>query len=145
MTESDFIRINRYVVIPQHELEFRFSRSGGPGGQHVNRSETQVELLFDVANSPSLDERARQRIRNELSNRIDADGVLHLTNSESRSQHRNREAVIRRFQGLLQHALRRRAPRKRTKPSKAARRRRLENKRHRSRKKALRKPPKWDQ
>ncbi len=74
------------VSIPTSELHFRFARSSGPGGQHVNRSATQVELLFDVANSPSLDETQRQRVLRNLTPRIDKEGVLHLVSQETRSQ-----------------------------------------------------------
>jgi ribosome-associated protein len=143
MSRDDFIRINRYAVIPKSELDFRFSRSGGPGGQHANRKATQVELLFDVSHSSGLSQRQRQQVMKTLGNRIDSEGILHLTASGSRSQHRNREEVVKRFQSLMQHALRKRKRRKPTKPSRRANERRLEEKRQQSRKKELRKPPKW--
>ena len=85
MNES-VVHITDTVSIPMSELSFRFARSSGPGGQHVNRSATQVELLFDVANSPSLDEAQRQRVLNKLKSRIDKEGVLHLVSQETRSQ-----------------------------------------------------------
>ena len=78
MLSQSRIQINNELGIPLHELTFRFSRSGGPGGQHVNRSETRVELLFDVAHSPSLDESQRAIILNRLSHQLDKHGVLSL-------------------------------------------------------------------
>lgn len=138
--EDTGIPITNSLVIPQDELRFRFSRAGGPGGQHVNRSATQVELLFDVARSPSLSDEQRARILEALANRIDQEGVLHLTSSGSRSQHRNREEVVARFQSLLRRALhvpRRRRP---TRPTAASIRRREQAKRRRSEIKRRRAP-----
>jgi ribosome-associated protein len=135
------IRINDDVVIPASELDFAFVRSGGPGGQHVNTAATKVELRFDVDASPSLSDEHKQRIRGALGSRITADGVLVLTSSEHRSQTRNREAAVARFQTLLADALRPRRPRKRTRRPRSADQRRLEEKRRTSEKKELRKPP----
>jgi ribosome-associated protein len=143
-TEGD-IHINPGVSIPLSELEFRFSRSSGPGGQHVNRSETQVELVFDVANSPSLTEEQRQQAMSALQTRLDSSGKLHLTASSSRSQYQNRQEVIRRFASVMQNALYRRRSRKATKPSLAARERRLEAKRRQSTKKGARQPSGWEE
>ena len=126
--ESD-LTINATLVIPLAELHFQFSRSGGPGGQHVNRTESQVELTFDVLASPSLTEIQRSRILHKLKSYIDTRGVLHLTSQTTRSQHRNREEVVERFQHLLERALyvpKRRIP---TRPSLAAQERRLTGKR----------------
>ena len=92
------IVINSNLTIPSSEINYRTTRSGGPGGQHVNKAETQVELLFDVTHSPSLDEAQRQRILSQLKNLIDQDGVLHLVAQSERSQLRNREIVTARFQ-----------------------------------------------
>jgi ribosome-associated protein len=136
--EPDVIRINNQVSIPTSELSFRFSRSGGPGGQHVNRSETQVELLFDLAGSPSLSEADRWRARGALGSRVDSDGTLHVVSSESRSQHRNRQEAINRFQQLMASALTVRRKRRPTRPSRAAHERRLEHKQRLSDKKRLR-------
>ncbi len=85
MNESA-VDITDTVSIPMSELHFRFARSSGPGGQHVNRSATQVELLFDVAGSPSLDETQQQRVLTKLKSRIDKEGVLHLVSQKTRSQ-----------------------------------------------------------
>jgi ribosome-associated protein len=134
------VPIANSLVIPEDELRFRFSRSSGPGGQHVNRSATQVELLFDVAHSPSLSDEQRGRIQEALANRIDQEGVLHLTSSGSRSQRRNRDEVVARFQGLLRRALHVPRARRPTRPSEAARRRRLQAKRQRAEAKRQRAP-----
>lgn len=143
MVTQGNISINTKLTIPLYELSFRFSRSGGPGGQHVNRSETKVELLFDVTNSPTLDELQRVKIRKELGHLIDQKGVLHLTSEETRSQHQNRDLVVARFQFLLQEALRPRKKRKRTRPSAGSIQRRLDQKRRRSKKKQDRKRVDW--
>ena len=122
------IQITETVAIPPTELHFQFSRSSGPGGQHVNRTASQVELTFDVLHSPSLDEAQRARVLSKLKSYIDTRGVLHLTSQTTRSQHRNRAEVVERFILLLQRALhvpRRRIP---TKPSAAAEARRLAEK-----------------
>jgi ribosome-associated protein len=136
------IRLPGGVTVPDEELVVRFARSGGPGGQHVNTSATKVELRFDVGASAALDEEQKARVRAALGNRMSKDGTLVLAASEHRSQARNREAVEARFAALLGDALRpppRR--RRRTKPTRAARERRLEAKRRRSETKTLRRSP----
>jgi ribosome-associated protein len=105
MPDDTILKITDTLDIPLAELHFQFSRSRGPGGQHVNRSATQVELTFDVANSPSLNEAQRARILSGLKSYIDTRGTLHLSSQTTRSQHRNRAEVIERFQRLLQQAL----------------------------------------
>jgi ribosome-associated protein len=135
------VSIRPGLSIPMSELQFRFSRSGGPGGQHVNTSATRVELLFDVAGSPSLEEPLRDRLMRRLSPYIDQGGILRLVSQSSRSQTRNREEVVERFQSLLAGALKERRKRRPTRPSRAAREKRLESKRRRSQVKRWRKPP----
>jgi ribosome-associated protein len=130
---DDVLQINDKVSIPLAELSFRFSRSSGPGGQHVQKSSTRVELLFDVANSPSLTEAQRARVLERLAGYVDSAGVLHLVAQSERSQVRNREQVVARFEALLRKALKRRKRRKPTKPTTASRERRLSEKRQRSR------------
>ncbi len=122
------------------EIEFRFSRSGGPGGQHVNRTASQVELRFDVASSNSLTDAQKTRIRTALRGHIDSQGILHLTSQATPSQWRNRKDVLDRFKTLLAQALRPRRKRVPTRPTRASQERRLERKRRRGRKKALRRP-----
>lgn len=141
-TEMDDLRptvvIDGQLAIPESELAFRFSRSSGPGGQHVQRSDTRVELLFDVANSPSLSEEQRARIMARLGGQIDGQGVLRVVSAMTRSQLENRELAVRRFQDLLASALRQRRRRVATRPSKAAREARLAEKRLRSQQKQVR-------
>lgn len=128
------IRISSSCHIPPDELTFRFSRSGGPGGQNVNRRETRVELVFDVVRSPSLGPRQRARAMERLHNRLDSSGKLRVVASTARTQAANRELAIERFQKLMAQALRPPAPaRKPSKPSAKAKERRLEAKRRRSR------------
>lgn len=135
------IRINRSVAVDEAEIEVAFSRSGGPGGQHVNTSSTKVELRWDLGATRALTDEQKELVRDRLANRLTGDGVLVLQSSEHRSQTRNREAVVARFATLLAEALRVQASRRPTKPTRAARRRRLETKRKRSETKSLRRTP----
>lgn len=132
------LHIAEGLAIPEEELHYRFSRASGPGGQHVNRSETRVELLFDVARSPSLTEEQRTRILARLSGYIDGDGVLHLVSSATRSQLENRQDVTERLRNLLAAALKQHRRRIPTRPGRAAREARLNTKRARSQIKQLR-------
>jgi ribosome-associated protein len=132
MSSDSALRITDTVTIPLAELHFQFSRSGGPGGQHVNRTATQVELLFDVRNSPSLNEAQRARVLVRLASYMDSRGMLHLTSQTTRSQYRNRADVIERFQRLLRDALRVPKPRRPTHPSAGATEQRLQEKRRTS-------------
>lgn len=129
---DDFIRINETLSLPPAELEYRATRSGGPGGQHVNTSSTRIELTWNVLASPSLSDDQRARILDKLKNRIDESGVLRLTASDSRSQYQNREAVTERFARLIADALKVRKARKKTKVPRAAKEARLRSKKHRS-------------
>jgi ribosome-associated protein len=140
-TMADDVRLTDGTTIPAGELVIGFARSGGPGGQHVNTSATKVELRFDVAASPSLDDTQKARITAALGTRMTDDGVLVLHASEYRSQARNREAAHARLRNLLSSALRPPRPRRRTRIPNASRRRRLESKRIRSQRKQLRRPP----
>jgi ribosome-associated protein len=133
--------INRELSISISELQFRFSRSSGPGGQHVNRAETRVELLFDIRMSPSLTKEQRQRLLQRLGRHLDSEGVMHVVASETRSQLENRRRVIDRFRTLLTAALRRRRRRIPTEPSAASRERRLANKKARAGIKRARQEP----
>lgn len=136
MMSDENVVIEEYdLIIPSWELTFSFSPSGGPGGQHANRSATRATLFFDVANSPSLTERQRRQLMQRLSSRIDQAGILQLSAQDSRSQHRNREIVIARFESLLRDALKPRKRRRKTRPSAAANERRLREKKQRSERK----------
>ena len=129
MADQPDLQVTDTVTIPMAELQFHFSRSGGPGGQHVNRTATQVELAFDVQGSASLDESQRARVLSKLKSAVDSRGVLHLTCQATRSQSRNRAEVIERFQRLLRRALHIPKPRRPTQPGRAAAERRLQAKR----------------
>ncbi len=131
LDEKD-LRITDTVTIPLSELRFRFARSGGPGGQHANRSATQVELLFDVAHSPSLTAAQRERVLARLGSRVDGDGVLHLVSETHRSQRRNREEVVERFVDLMRQGLQVPKRRRPTRVPRAVREARLVAKRRRS-------------
>ncbi len=135
------VRITPELTIPLAELTFRASRSGGPGGQHVNTSSTRVELVWDAASSPSLTDAQREIILRKLANRISGEGILSLASSATRSQHRNRQDAIDRFAALLADALEIQPPRKRTRPPRAAKEERLAEKRRRSETKRLRRLP----
>jgi ribosome-associated protein len=132
MTPPNVLQITPAVSLPLSELEYRASRSGGPGGQHVNTSSTRIEVVWDIAASPSLDEAQRARLLTRLATRLDSTGRLRLVSSGSRSQLQNREEVTERLRAMVAAALAVPKPRKRTKPSRAAKARRLEAKRRRS-------------
>jgi ribosome-associated protein len=130
------IEIGDGLAIPDEEVSFVTSRSGGPGGQNVNKLETRVTLRFDLQASPSLTDEQKARLRERLATRITRAGLLQVTSQKHRSQMENREASIERFAELLREGLREEAPRKKTRVSKAAKRRRVDAKRRRgSRKK----------
>ncbi len=135
------IPITEGLDIADEEVSFLTSRSGGPGGQNVNKLETRVTLRFDLAGSPSLSAEQKDRLRQRLATRITKDGVLQVTAQKHRTQAANREAAVERFAELLRESLREEAPRKKTRPSRAARARRLEQKRRRSQRKRERAAP----
>ena len=131
------------MVIPAEELRWRFSRSSGPGGQGVNTADSRVRLSWDLAASKALPERLKSRALGRLAGRL-VDGAVVVTASEFRSQRRNRDAARARLAALLRDAVAAPAPSRRaTRPSASARRRRLEDKRHRSDVKQLRRPESW--
>ena len=129
---DECIVIHQRLRIPLSELSFRYSRSSGPGGQNVNRRETRVELLFDVANSPSLTLQQKARILERLGGQIDGNGTLRLVVESERSQLRNRQEALVRFTLLLQTALRRAKRRVPTKPSARSVAKRVDGKKRRS-------------
>ena len=138
---SEPLRVNRNLVIPPDEISLRFSPSGGPGGQHANRSSTRVDLSWNVDESRVLGPRQRARIKGHLRNRLDGSGTLRLSSDKHRSQTRNREEVLARLARLLSEALQPRRTRVATTPSRAAKERRLQSKRRRSETKKLRRAP----
>jgi ribosome-associated protein len=125
------IQITDELAIPDEELSFQTSRSGGPGGQNVNKLETRVTLRFDLAGSPSLTEEQRERLRERLATRITKAGELRVTSQKHRTQAANRDASVERFAELMKEALAEEAPRRPTRMPKAAKRRRLQAKRRR--------------
>jgi ribosome-associated protein len=128
------VRITPSLAIPVAELQFRFSPSGGPGGQHANKVNTRVELRFDVAGSPSLGPRQRAR----LLDRIGPD--IRVVADDERSQIRNRQLAVERFRTRLADALHIEKARRPTRPSRGAKERRLTAKRHLSERKRARRP-----
>jgi ribosome-associated protein len=136
----DDLRVTESITVPARELEWRFLPSGGPGGQHANRSSTRAELSFDLSVSEAFDAELRDRMLGRLGGRAPG-GVLTVGEDSSRSQWRNRQKARARLAELLREAMRVEASRRPTKPSRAAKRRRLDEKRRRSEKKQLRRRP----
>lgn len=131
--------MNKDILIK--EASFKAVRSSGAGGQNVNKVASKVELHFHIASSEAFSEAEKQRILKKLSSRITNDGELILQCDESRSQHKNKEIVTTRFVELITEAVKKPKPRKKTKPPKAAKLKRLREKKIRSEKKAGRKDP----
>lgn len=127
--------------VPEHEIYYQATRSGGPGGQHANRRSTRVEVCWNVRESRALTDEQRTLILEKLASRIGRDGVLRVVAEDERSQHRNKELAKQRLQALVAEALQVPKRRKRTRPPKAAAERRLEEKGRRSQTKKLRRPP----
>jgi len=132
---GESIYVTRSVSLPADEIELRFSRSSGPGGQHAQRSETRVEAIFDVESSSALTPAQKRRVINR------AGPVLRAVAQDERSQWRNRELAVERLVEALRRALRVERRRRPTAPTAASRERRLEQKRRRSTTKRLRRPP----
>ncbi|MDP8938449.1 MAG: aminoacyl-tRNA hydrolase [Actinomycetota bacterium] len=134
-TEPGHLIVTRTCRIPVDELEWRFSSSGGPGGQHANTANTRVEVRFDVAGSTSLGPRQRARLLERLGPSV------RVVASDERSQARNRQLALARLRARLADALRVEPPRRPTRPSRSARQARLDEKRKRSETKRLRARP----
>jgi ribosome-associated protein len=135
---SDILRVTGSCTIPLSELRWRFSASGGPGGQHANTANTRVEVVFDVVGSPSLGPRQRARLLDRLGPEV------RVVASDERSQARNRALALHRLRDRLAEGLHVERPRRPTAPTAASRRRRVEQKRRRAETKRLRQPPGGD-
>jgi ribosome-associated protein len=133
--ERESIRVTRTVSIPRSEVELRFSRSSGPGGQHAQKSDTRVEAVFDVEASSALSDAQKRRVTSR------AGPVVRAVAQDERSQWRNRELARERLAETLREALRVQRPRRATRPTKAAVERRLDEKRRRGQTKRMRRPP----
>ena len=127
--------VNEELTIPMGEIELRASRSSGPGGQHANVTASRIEAVFDVAASPTLSDEQRSRLQEKLGDRVSA------VAQDARSQARNRELALERLRERLAAALVRPKRRRPTRPSRATRERRLEQKRRTSERKRRRRPP----
>lgn len=132
------LRVSSSCVIPLSELSWRFSRSGGPGGQHANTSDTRVEVRFDIASSSALGPRQRSRLLERLGSEV------RIVVSDERSQRRNRDLALQRLAARLADSLRVEAPRRPTRPTKGSVERRLESKRKQADRKATRRRPDLD-
>jgi ribosome-associated protein len=138
MSKEGVLEVDEGVAIPRSELEYRATRAGGAGGQHVNTSSTRIELLWNVARSAILDDARRERVRARLKTRIDGEGWLRVVSSARRSQQQNREAAEARLAELVRGALLVQKRRRATKPTRASKEARMREKRKRSETKRMR-------
>ncbi len=135
MPVSPFLDVVPGVAIPRVELEYRATRAGGPGGQHVNTSSTRIELLWNLSASIAVTDEQRERLRTRLGSRLDAEGRVRVVASDRRSQAQNKQAAEERLVALVAHALHIPKKRKPTKPTRGATERRLSSKKRQSDKK----------
>jgi ribosome-associated protein len=140
MSDDVFLNVGAGVSIPRTEIQYRATRAGGAGGQHVNTSSTRIELLWDLPHSAAVTEEQRERIKTKLAARLDSDGMVRVVASDRRSQGQNKKAADERLTALVQHALHVAKKRRPTKPSRAAKEKRLSTKKKQSDKKRNRRP-----
>ena len=131
--------MNKDIILS--EVDYKAVRSSGPGGQHANKTATKVEVSFEVSASQGLSDEEKARILKKLSGRINKEGLLKMSNEDSRSQHTNKDLVTRNLLEELKNALKKQKPRKKTKPTKASKIKRLKAKKKKSEIKASRKDP----
>jgi ribosome-associated protein len=136
---AEELRVNERLSLPLAEIELRASRSSGPGGQHANVTASRVEAVFDVEASATLDERQRARLRERIG------PVVTAVAQDARGQARNRELALERLAAKLAAGLRVQRKRRPTRPTKASRRRRLDQKRRTGERKRTRRPPSFDE
>jgi ribosome-associated protein len=135
MDETTHLSVTPSLAIPRTELQYRATRSGGPGGQHVNTSSTRIELLWDLAGSRAVSEEERERLKAKLAARLDASGMVRVVASDHRSQAQNRAAADARLAALVRQSLHVPKKRRATKPTRASKEKRLSEKKRQSEKK----------
>jgi ribosome-associated protein len=138
------LSISPRISIPEHELSFQFARSGGPGGQNVNKVNTKAQLRWDVTHSPSLPPAVKSRFLERYSNRLTAEGEFIISSQRHRSQEQNIADCKEKLRQLILDVLKPPTPRKKTTPSQGSIRRRIQDKKDLSQKKQQRRPPKLD-
>ncbi len=131
MADGDPLQVSPALAIPREELLFRASRSGGPGGQHVNTSSTRIEVVWNVLESPTLNDYQREALLRRLATRLDSTGQIRVVSQAGRSQLQNRETALERLAELVAAALLEPKKRKATKPTKASKARRVDDKKKR--------------
>lgn len=141
---TDVIQVTDSIAVPRSELVYRASRSGGAGGQHVNKTSTKIELLWDFQRSGALDDGQKERVRKKLAARIDSDGNLRVVAGNRRSQLQNRGAAEERLAKLVRDAMHEPRKRRATAPTRASKERRLETKKQHGQKKANRRKDVFD-
>ncbi len=146
LLEKDvMIEIGKGIFISEDRIVFKASRSGGPGGQNINKVNTRITLLFDVLNCVSFSDTQKQRILKRLATRADKNGVIRVVSQKFRTQNANRRVAVERLRELLKEALETKPIRKKTKVPYSAKQRRLEEKKRRSQLKQQRAEENWDE
>lgn len=144
MRVRDGIQVSPDLEIPRSELDYRATRAGGPGGQHVNKTSSRIELTWNVESSRAITEEQRSRLRDKLGGRMDAGGSIRIVASDSRSQSQNREEADRRLAELVRRALIVPKKRRKTRPTRSSVEARLRSKREASEKKRERRRQDFD-
>jgi ribosome-associated protein len=135
MDDSVYLSVTPELAIPRSELEYRASRAGGPGGQHVNTSSTRIELLWNLPQSTAVSDEQRDRLHTKLAARLDSDGRVRVVASDRRSQQQNRQAADKRLVSIVRAALVVPKKRRPTKPTRASKEKRIADKKRRGERK----------